>query len=90
MKRLFPQGYHFKKYVGNRMVTNWEDGSNYHVGIPIKGKGKKGSKYVYPITKWLRRNKWQRFLAEQEKKLQKKLGRRGLAASQFLLHGTAA
>ena len=83
VKRFMPQGWKYKKYAGGRLVTNWKNGVNFHVGIPIPGEGKNGSKYTYPIKQWMRRNRWSEFITEQEEKVKEQLKKRGLTASQF-------
>jgi hypothetical protein len=81
-KQQLPQGWKFKRHTGGKLVTKY-NGTNFHVGIPIRGDGNNGSKYIYPIKQWMRRNRWNEWVAEQEKKAKQKMELRGLAASQF-------
>lgn len=83
VKRVMPQGWKYGSHTGGRLVTNDIDGNNYHVGIPIKGNGINGSSYVYPIKRWMRRNRWQQYIEEQKVKVKERLLHRGLSASQF-------
>jgi len=87
-KHVIPQGWKYKQHTGGKLISK-RDGTNFHVGIPIRGDGSNGSKYIYPIKQWMRRNRWNEFVAEQEKKAKEKIALRGLAASQFYHMATA-
>ena len=93
VKRTMPQGFSYGGGTGGRLVTNWTDGKNYHVGLPIQGGGttnaapgkseKKGGSYIKPYTYWLRRNRWAEFIQQQKEKVKTRTAKKGLSASQF-------
>lgn len=93
VKRTMPEGYAFKKNIGQRKVT-WHEGERFHVGRPVpSGQGKRGGvRYKYPKAKWMGQKgkdngRWARYIAEQEKKTTERILKRGLSASQFYWMG---
>lgn len=93
VKRTMPEGYAFKKHIGERKVT-WHEGERFHVGRPVpSGQGKRGGvRYKFPKAKWMGQKgkdngRWARYIAEQEKKTTERILKRGLSASQFYWMG---